>query len=56
MGDGGVGQRRLPGGMTPKLRPNVGTRAEQATESMWVAGMQQVVLLYAEDLGKCVKV
>lgn len=55
VGDGGVDQRRLPGGMTPKLRPHVGMRVGHATEGVWVAGMQQVVLLHAEYLGKGVK-
>lgn len=41
--------------MTPKLRPHVGMRVGHATEGVWVAGMQQVVLLHAEYLGKGVK-
>lgn len=55
MGDGGVGQRQLPGGMIPKLKPDVGIRG--GPNGVHVGGgMQQVVLLHAADLGKGVKV
>ena len=52
MGDGGIGQGRLPGGMTPEWSPNVGIRAERGTESMGTVGMQAVVRFQAEGLSR----